>query len=66
MVILIGGRQDVLRFFFFQDRVSLCSSGCPENHYKDQVTLKLLEICLSLPLEQKLAKTLRAGRHLNL
>ena len=28
-------------FGFFQDRVSLCSPGCPETHSVDQVGLKL-------------------------
>jgi hypothetical protein len=28
-------------FFFFQDRVSLCSPGCPESHSVDQAGLEL-------------------------
>jgi hypothetical protein len=28
-------------FFFFQDRVSLCSPGCPGTHSVDQAGLKL-------------------------
>jgi hypothetical protein len=35
-----------LLFFFFWDRVSLCSSGCPGTHSVDQA---VLEICLPLP-----------------
>jgi hypothetical protein len=27
--------------FFFQDRVSLCSSGCPGSHFVDQAGLEL-------------------------
>jgi hypothetical protein len=30
-----------VHFGFFQDRVSLCSPGCPETHSVDQVGLKL-------------------------
>jgi hypothetical protein len=28
-------------FFFFQDRVSLCSPGCPGTHFEDQAGLTL-------------------------
>jgi hypothetical protein len=28
-------------FFFFQDRVSLCSPGCPGTYFVDQAGLKL-------------------------
>jgi hypothetical protein len=28
-------------FFFFRDRVSLCSPGCPETHSVDQAGLEL-------------------------
>jgi hypothetical protein len=27
--------------FFFQDRVSLCSPGCPGTHFVDQAVLEL-------------------------
>jgi hypothetical protein len=37
-----------------QDRVSLCSSGCPRIHFVDQAGLKLTEIHLSLPASQVL------------
>jgi hypothetical protein len=37
---------------FFQDRVSLCSPGCPGTHFVDQAGLELnLEIRLPLPPE---------------
>ena len=32
----------------FQDRVSLCSPGCPGTHSVDQAGLELTEICLPL------------------
>jgi hypothetical protein len=35
--------------FFFRDRVSLCSSGCPGTHFVDQAGLELREIHLPLP-----------------
>jgi hypothetical protein len=35
----------------FPDRVSLCSSGCPESHAVDQVSLKLTHIHLPHPPE---------------
>ena len=35
-------------FFSFQDRVSLCSSGCPRSHSVDQAGLDLTEILLLL------------------
>jgi hypothetical protein len=31
----------VFCFLFFQDRVSLCSPGCPGTHYVDQAGLEL-------------------------
>jgi hypothetical protein len=31
----------VFGFFFFQDRVSLCSPGCPGTHFVDQAGLEL-------------------------
>jgi hypothetical protein len=31
----------VCLFFVFQDRVSLCSPGCPETHSVDQADLKV-------------------------
>ena len=37
--------------FFFQDRVSLCSSGCLGTYYIDQSVLEVTEICLALSLE---------------
>jgi hypothetical protein len=48
-----------LTFFFlemgeegvFQDRVSLCSPGCPGTHSVDQAGLELTEIHLPLPPE---------------
>jgi hypothetical protein len=36
-------------FGFLQDRVSLCSSGCPRTHSVDHAGLKLTKICLPLP-----------------
>jgi hypothetical protein len=36
-------------FFAFQDKVSLCSPGCPETHSVDQAGLEFPEICLPLP-----------------
>ena len=41
----------VFSFFFLQDRVSLCSPGCPRTHSVDQAGLKLTEIPLSPPPE---------------
>lgn len=39
-----------IHFFFFGDRVSLCSLDWPRIHYVDQAGLKFIEItCLSLP-----------------
>jgi hypothetical protein len=35
-------------FFVFQDRVSLCSHGCPGTHSVDQAGLEL-KCCLCLP-----------------
>jgi hypothetical protein len=40
-----------LVWFGFQDRVSLCSPGCPGTHSVDQAGLKLTEILLPLPPE---------------
>jgi hypothetical protein len=37
-------------FFFFWDKVSLCSPGCPGTHSVDQAGFKLREIHLPLPL----------------
>jgi hypothetical protein len=31
----------VLLLFFFQDKVSLCSAGCPGTHFVDQAGLEL-------------------------
>ena len=31
----------MINSFFFQDRVSLCSPGCPGTHFVDQADLKL-------------------------
>jgi hypothetical protein len=39
----------LLAIFVFQDRVSLCSPGCPGAHFVDQAGLELTEICLPLP-----------------
>jgi hypothetical protein len=36
-------------FFFFRDRVSLCSPGCPGTHYVDQAGLKLRNRLLCFP-----------------
>jgi hypothetical protein len=33
--------RNVFFFFFFQDRVSLYSSGCPGTHFVDQAGLEL-------------------------
>lgn len=33
-------------FFFFRDRVSLCSVGCPGIHDGDEADLELTKICL--------------------
>jgi hypothetical protein len=33
-------------FFFFQDKVSLCSSGCPGTHSVDQAGPELTCLCL--------------------
>ena len=46
-------------FWFFQDRVSLCSPGCPGTHAVDQDHLKLIgvtnavskDICYHCPLQ---------------
>ena len=35
--------------FFFQGRVSVYSSDCPDTLFIDQAGLKLIEICLLLP-----------------
>ena len=32
----------LLLLFFFRDRVSLCSPGCPETHFVDQAVLEIL------------------------
>ena len=40
----------ILIDFFFQDRVSLCSPGCPETHSVDQAGLELRNL---LPLSPK-------------
>ncbi|EDL00943.1 mCG146985 [Mus musculus] len=40
----------VFFFFFPEDRVSLCSPGCPGTHFVDHAGLKL-EIRLPLPPE---------------
>ena len=39
-------------FLFFQDRVSLCSPGCPGTRSVDQAGLELTEIHLPLPPER--------------
>jgi hypothetical protein len=36
--------------FWFRDRVSLCSPGCPGTHSVIQAGLELTETCLPLPL----------------
>ena len=38
-------------FDFLQDRVSLCSFGCPGTHPIDKTYLELTEVCLPLPSE---------------
>lgn len=40
---MCGGYNSVC----FQDRVSLCSSGCPETHYVEQASLKFRYILAS-------------------
>jgi hypothetical protein len=42
---------DVVFVFVFQNRVSLCSPGCPKTHSVDQAGLKITEIHLPLPPE---------------
>jgi hypothetical protein len=46
-----NGKQTYRIFFplVFQDRVSLCSPGCPGTQSVDQVGLKLIELHLPLP-----------------
>ena len=54
--------------FVFQDRVFLCSPGCPGTRSVDQAGLELTEICLPLPPRcvhyDHLAQTLMAKVHL--
>jgi hypothetical protein len=38
---LLAQHSQMLFFFSFQDRVSLCSPGCPGIHFVDQADLEL-------------------------
>jgi hypothetical protein len=38
---LVKDLLSVCLFLFFQDRVSLCSPGCPGTHFVDQADLEL-------------------------
>lgn len=38
-------------FFFFKESISLCSPNWPGNCDVDQTSLKLTEVCLTLPPE---------------
>jgi hypothetical protein len=40
-VILLALLDGTSFFFFFPNRVSLCSPGCPGTHFVDQASLKL-------------------------
>jgi len=44
----------VVVFLFFQDRVSLCSLGCPGTHSVDQSGFELREIHLPLLLSARI------------
>jgi hypothetical protein len=37
----MGLRNDLITVCLFQDRVSLCSPGCPGTHFVDQAGLEL-------------------------
>ena len=41
----------VCLFYFFRDRVSLCSLGCPGTHSVDQAGLELRDLPVSRPTE---------------
>ncbi|EGV95664.1 hypothetical protein I79_001261 [Cricetulus griseus] len=45
------GRVVGFVWFDFQNRVSLCSSGCPGTCSVDQASLELTEIFLPVPLQ---------------
>jgi hypothetical protein len=54
--------------FVFQDRVSLCSPGCPGTHFVDQAGLELrnLPASASRVLGLKACATMPGARHENL
>jgi hypothetical protein len=43
---LVIGKHEI---GFFQDRISLCSPGCPGTHSVDQADLEQKSTCLCLP-----------------